>query len=262
MDTLKINKKHLEEIKGAKILLENPGLGIKISNYVGKPIELGLDKLSAKYREPIDKAVQNSLDKGLQYLTYSFNEKIRLNPITYKIAVGTTGFAGGIVGLWGLPVELPFTTMIMLRAILETAMNNGEKIEDVTTRMACLEVFALGGKSSKDDAAESSYFAVRIALAKAIREATKYVAGKGLTEKGAPVIIKLITSIAARYGIVVSEKFVAQSIPILGGLTGATINTIFMDHFQKMAEGHFTIRRLERIYNPAIVQEVYNSISI
>jgi len=30
-----------------------------------------------------------------------------------------------------------------------------------------------------------------------------------------------------------------------------------MDHFQDMARGHFTVRRLERIYSPEVVRAEY-----
>lgn len=262
MSTTKINKEDLEEIKSAKILLENPNLPIQIANKIGKPIELGLNKLPEKFREQINKVVHKSIEKALDYITYSFNEKIRINPLTYKIASAASGFGGGFFGLPGLFIELPITTMMILRAILETGKNKGENINDLQTRLSCIEVFALGGTSLKDNASESGYYTVRFVMTKAIKEVAKYITGKGLAEEGAPFLLRLITSISARYGIIVSEKVMAQSLPILGGLTGATINTIFMDHYQKMATGHFTIRRLERIYDPSLVKEAYDSINI
>jgi hypothetical protein len=32
---------------------------------------------------------------------------------------------------------------------------------------------------------------------------------------------------------------------------------IFMNHFQRVASGHFAIRRLERRYGPAVVRQLY-----
>jgi hypothetical protein len=40
--------------------------------------------------------------------------------------------------------------------------------------------------------------------------------------------------------------------PVVGAVGGAAVNLIFMNHFQRIAEGHFTIRRLERIYGRAV----------
>ncbi len=57
--------------------------------------------------------------------------------------------------------------------------------------------------------------------------------------------MRFAAQIAARFGIVVSEKVAAQAVPILGAVGGAAVNTVFMNHFQSTARAHFTIRRLE-----------------
>jgi len=42
---------------------------------------------------------------------------------------------------------------------------------------------------------------------------------------------------------------------------GALINSIFMDHFQNMARGHFIMRGLENKYGPEEVSRLYNRAS-
>jgi len=37
-------------------------------------------------------------------------------------------------------------------------------------------------------------------------------------------------------------------------------NTLFIDHFQDMARGHFIVRRLERKYGKEVVEETYNAV--
>ena len=49
--------------------------------------------------------------------------------------------------------------------------------------------------------------------------------------------------------------------PIVGALGGATVNTLFMTHFQAMAKGHFTVRSLERKYDPELVRRTYEELS-
>jgi hypothetical protein len=63
--------------------------------------------------------------------------------------------------------------------------------------------------------------------------------------------------VASRFGITVSEKVAAQAVPVLGAAGGALINTIFIDHFQDIARGHFIVRRLERKYGADLVKEEY-----
>ncbi len=52
-------------------------------------------------------------------------------------------------------------------------------------------------------------------------------------------------------------KTAAQLVPVVGGIGGALINAVFIDHFQNMARGHFTVRRLERKHGPEIVRQKY-----
>ncbi|MFY9830342.1 MAG: EcsC family protein, partial [Rhodoplanes sp.] len=64
----------------------------------------------------------------------------------------------------------------------------------------------------------------------------------------------------SRFGVVVSERFAASAVPVLGAVGGATVNFVFMNHFQRVAHGHFTIRRLERMYGPATVRRHYEAL--
>jgi hypothetical protein len=141
--------------------------------------------------------------------------------------------------------------------MVDIARGEGENIHTVETQLACLEVFALGSNSQTDNDAETGYYATRTALARTVSEAEKYIAEKGIAEEGAPAIVRLISKIAIRFSVPVSEKFAAQSIPAIGAAGGAAINLIFINHFQDMARGHFTIRRLERKYGTKVVQSEY-----
>ena len=95
------------------------------------------------------------------------------------------------------------------------------------------------------------------ALARAVSEATGHIAGKGLTQEGAPPLIRLIIKVGERFSIQVSEKAAAQAVPAIGAGGGALINTLFIDHFQDMARGHFIVRRLESKYGHDLVKETY-----
>ena len=58
----------------------------------------------------------------------------------------------------------------------------------------------------------------------------------------------------------VSEQVAAKSVPAIGAVLGAMVNTVFIDHFQQMAHGHFTVRRLERKYGSVAVKAAYQAI--
>lgn len=157
-----------------------------------------------------------------------------------------------------LPIELPVSTIIMLCSIADIARSEGERLHDPESALSCLEVFAMGGRTPSDDATESAYFVVRATLAKSVEEAARYIAERGLIGEGAPVLVRMLTQIAARYGVVVSQKLAAQAVPVLGALGGAVVNYAFIDHFQDVARGHFTVRRLERKYGKDAIQVAYD----
>ncbi len=150
------------------------------------------------------------------------------------------------------------STVIMLRSIADIARSEGEQLELIEAKFACLEVFALGGRAKADKAAETGYFAVRAALAREVSEAIKYVARQGPVRSGAPAVVRFISAIVSRFGIVVSEKAAAQAAPVLGAAGGALINAVFIDHFQDMGRGHFIIRRLERAHGKDAVKRDYD----
>jgi len=127
--------------------------------------------------------------------------------------------------------------------------------------MACLQVFTLGGSRKNDDATESGYYVVRSLFAKSLAETTEHIAQKGLSNELSPVLIQFISTLAERLGIQVSEKIAAQAVPIIGALGGVAINSIFIDHFQDMAKGHFTIRKLERKYGREQMKLLYTELN-
>jgi hypothetical protein len=60
---------------------------------------------------------------------------------------------------------------------------------------------------------------------------------------------------------VVTQKLAAQAIPLVGALGGAAVNYAFIEHFQDVARGHFTVRRLERTYGKELVRREYERLA-
>ena len=143
--------------------------------------------------------------------------------------------------------------------MLDVARSEGHPPKDLITRLSCLEVFALGGPQVADDAAESAYWSVRSALSVALSNAAVFIARNGFTTEGGPAVVKLISSIAGRFGVLVSEQVAAKAIPIIGAVAGSTVNVLFMKHFQDMARGHFIVKRLENKHGQNTVIRVYDS---
>ena len=70
-----------------------------------------------------------------------------------------------------------------------------------------------GGQAAGESAFETGYFAVRAALAKSVTDSARFVAAQGAAALPAPVVARLVSQIASRFGIVVSEKVAAQAAP-------------------------------------------------
>jgi hypothetical protein len=230
--------------------LSSPSLAIRLASAVGLPIERMVSRLPARLSEAVTSAASKAIERALETAVTSLEgwQAGGKSASIHKFACGASGAIGGFFGVPALVLELPVSTTVMLRSIADIARSEGEDIQSVDARLACMEVFALGGRTSADNSADAAYYAVRGALAAAVREASQFIASRGLGAGGAPAIARLVSQIAPRFGASVSQKVAAQAVPVIGAVGGAAINVVFIDHFQTMARAHFTVRRLERKY--------------
>ena len=249
--------------------IERPSVGARIASVVGSPIERLVGMLPARAASVISgaarKAIQGALKLSLRTLA-THDPLVRGAPPAasngwHKVASAASGAVGGAFGLAALAVELPVSTTIMMRSIADVARSEGADLADRQTQLECVMVLALGGDAKSDDAAEVGYFAVREAMTRAVSSAAAHLARHGLAKEGAPALVRLITLIAEHYSVNVTEKAAAQLVPLIGAVGGAAINTIFIDHFQSVARGHFAVRRLERKYGEAAVREKYRELA-
>lgn len=268
-------------LRRAVDVLERPGLAARLSAAAGAPLDLIGRALPAPVTEAVGRSTEAAMRTALRIALATLPDKAvkpagsaverieegaghRLGRLVgssetrHKALAAVSGALGGAFGLATVAIELPLSTTIMLRSIAEIAREEGEDLSDPEGALACVQVFALGGRNGPETAlAESGYFAVRAALAKTMAEATRYAAHRSLLDAGAPPLVRLTAQIASRFGIVVSQKVAAQAVPVIGALGGAAVNTAFMDHFQGMARAHFTVRRLERAYGKESVRAAY-----
>ncbi len=261
---MKLSKPDTAALNEAYQRLENPSLVIQLSSAAGMPVETVLKTLARRVPESVMDAVRQSSQKSLHYVmsntTRTLKDQVLVSasPRLHQAAVMATGAVGGLFGVHALVIELPITTSIMFRSIVDIARAEGEMPRDSDTLLNAMQVFAMGsGMSDKDDAAETSYYGVRLALSAAVSNAMEQLAIHGLNKASSPALLRLVSAIASRFGIVVTQKTMAQALPVVGALGGATINTMFIHHYQEMARGHFTVRRLERKYGVETIREAY-----
>jgi hypothetical protein len=252
----------LETLQWATQHLEHPSLAMRLSSIIGTPIEIAVKLLPRPLYKKANAMAHAGISKALKTAVSTLRHDVRPNPHNryYRVLAAGSGAAGGLFGIYGLPFELGVSTTIMLRSIAEIARSQGEHIHEPETQMACLEVFALGGETESDDAADTGYYGIRLALAWPVTHATHHIARHGLRAEGGPILASLVSAISSRFGVTVSQKMAAMAVPLIGAAGAATINLLFMAHFQEMARGHFVVRRLERKYGKELVQQAYEEV--
>ncbi len=244
------------ELERAVELLESPRLAIRLANYAGKPLDSMLGAvpgLSGALHRALRAAILRCLTVAIE------SQEGEVFPPSSWRPKALTGLSGGIGGLFGglaLPVELPFTMMLMLRAIADIARHHGEDLRALESRLACLQVFALGDRGA-DAGAAIGYYATRATLSRLTGDVMALLVERSALDVSAPVVRRLVAEVVGRFGIVLSERVAAGAIPVLGALGGATLNVMFMDHFERVAQGHFTVRRLERAHGRELIRELY-----
>ena len=249
------------ELRWAYRHLEHPSLAARLSDVLASPIEEGLALLPKKWRKRVERVAMASIHQAFRLAIGSMDliAPSQSNNLLHKCAVTGIGAASGFFGPLTLLAELPVTTTLILRSIADIAHAEGEDLSQPETRIACVQVFALGGRTKDDDAAELGYYGMRITLGLYFeRDIIDYVANT--QGPHIPALIEFVRAIAARFGVVISNKTAAQMVPIAGALSAGLMNLIFMNHYQDVAKGHFIIRRLERTHGIAKIKNAYQTL--
>ena len=259
-----LSPEDMHALRMAKAQLESPSFAMQIADLIGQPIEAVLHMLPGPVRSRTDKLAYVALMQSLNLAvnTLSGKEQPRSRDRMHRWMGAGTGILGGLAGFWSLAVELPVSTTIIMRSIADIAASEGHDLNNVETRLECVQVFALGGPSEADNAAESGYWVVRAGMSKAFTDAAAHAAQYGLTREAGPPVVRLISTIASRFSADLTTHFALRMIPVVSAVSAATVNVIFTRHFQEIAKGHFVIRRLEAKYGQDIVQEQYRAFNL
>jgi hypothetical protein len=243
------------ELKRAATFLGTPSFAVRVADYAGAPVNKLIDRIPF-VEAAVHRTVRPVLMKSLEVAIDSLEEEV-FPPSKWlpKAMTGLTGGLGGLLGAAALPFELPLTTTLMLRAIADIARHHGEDLRQIEPRLACLEVFVLGERRS-GATDELGYYAARTMFAKLSADLLSYLVEHSVIEASAPVVMRLISAVVARFGGALSERIAASAVPVLGAVSGSALNMIFMDHFERVAHGHFLLRRLEREHGRAEIKRL------
>jgi EcsC protein family len=255
-----------EALVAAVRRLERGSFAGRVAALAGRPVGLVSRALPKPASALVAKATSRALESALDIALFSLRggplarARFSRARVLHSALACASGGIGGAFGLTALMIELPVSTAIMLRAIAAIAQREGEDLADPRTGLACLEVFALGAAAVNTGRPEDDYFSVRDQLGTRAIEVADLAIDKTAVRESAPVVVRFLAQIAARFGLVVSEKLMAQAVAAVGALGGAAVNLAFIEHFQNLAQGHFAIRRLERRYGSDAVRAEYDRV--
>jgi len=127
----------IEELRRAKKLLEYPGLGARISNVIGMPIDKGFSLLPAGWQQKVGEATRSALLKGLEFSIVTLDTKSQRSSQDWlhRLLVSTSGALGGAFGLPALPLELPVSTCIILRSVADIAQSEQQDLSLIRIRL-------------------------------------------------------------------------------------------------------------------------------
>ncbi len=276
-----MNEYELKFVAEAAQFLDSPSLMLKLSNLLGKPIELMQRQLPEKAQAYLTKTVEKSLHTALRVAVFTIGSEAKartswgaivhqskVSGWAHTAGVAATGAVGGFFGLAALPLELPVSTTVIMRGISSAASEWGFDIKDASVQLQCIYVFTLG-TAEPGSIEKSPYLTSRLAFSKVIREAAAYVGQYSARElfaaleKGAAsVFTRFIAQVAARFEIAVTEKLLASAIPIAGAVGGAAINAAFCDYYVSAARFHFGLIHLEKLHGAAAVQKAFQASSL
>ena len=252
-------------IRAARETLENTNLVIGLTNLLGKPLQLGFDRLPENWREKLGRFTQDAMLSLMEkFILPTLGSAADGAPCnwTHKLLATASGAVGGAGGFTTVALELPVSTAIFMRSIMDIARAHRRDLHRPENVLECYTVFALAGRGKEDDTTDSIYYLVRASLAKLVNDAAAYLAAQKTAGQAAsaaaPSLVRFMTAVAGRYGVVLSNKAAAQAVPVAGALAGGLLNYYFLDYFQSTAEAHFTLRELEDRFGQPAVRAVYD----
>jgi hypothetical protein len=118
----------------------------------------------------------------------------------------------------------------------------------------------MAAMAPQTDTSDEGYLALKTAVVTSIREAgqfmsrtTSVVLDRQLLEREAPQMIRLITYVADRLGIVVTQKELGVLVPIAGAVLNSSINIAFQRVGHQTAKDYFRRLLLEDRYGEELV---------
>jgi hypothetical protein len=224
-----------EEIAAlAKRQIRANGPMMRLVNKFGGKIEGQMAHLPQGVRDQIESITSHALRRAVTVAGHG-RRAPDLGPRAAPALVALTGAVGGAGGIATALAELPFTVTVILHAILRAAEAEGFDTMLPEVRAEALRVLTAGGPLKDDDGINTSFIGARMTLT-------------------GPALHQLLARIVPGFAAVLSQKLAAQSVPVLGAVSGAALNAAFLTHYRELAHIRFGLLRLTALHGAAPVR--------
>ncbi len=197
---------------------------------LGGTVEGQMKALPPSLRSQIERVTQAALERAHGVAARGPD----LGRQGHVLTVMATGAAGGVGGLPTALAELPVTVTVILHAIRAAAVEAGYDPDDPAIRAECLQVFGAGSPLAGDDGVNTSLIAARLAVT-------------------GSAVQTVIAAVAPRLAAALGQKLLAQAVPIIGAVTGATLNAAYMRYYREIARIRFALLRLAEVHGAEAV---------
>ncbi|WP_096784960.1 EcsC family protein [Rhodobacter sp. CZR27] len=201
---------------------------IALMNRLGGSVEERLALLPRPVLRQIEMVTRRALEQSHR-LAAAGRAAPSLGRRATPALVALTGAAGGAGGLATSVGELPVTITVIMHAIRQAAEAEGFDPDDPAIRVECLRIFGAGSPLSQDDGVNTSFIGARLAMSGA-------------------AMSRIIASVAPRLAAVLGQKLMAQAVPVLGAVAGATLNAAYLSYYREIAEIRFALLRLAQTH--------------
>lgn len=209
---------------------------MRLVNRVGGTLEDQINLVPESVRAQIERMTVQALNVayGMAGRAPDLGER---GPVAAVIASGAAGGAGGLATALA---ELPVTVTLILTAIRAEARAAGLDPDAPGVREDCLRVFAAGSPLASDDGINTGFFTARLTMT-------------------GPTVQNLIKAIAPKLAAVLGQKLAAQTVPVVGAVTGAALNVAFLTYYREIARIRFALLRLSQDHGAAAVVAAFRA---
>jgi len=190
-----------------------------------------------------------------------------------SMILGAEGLLLG--GVTTLAEGVPGAQLILPSLILADVTTSMTLLSRHTCRLASTYGFSsraaenlphiLAAMAPQTDTSDEGYLTIKAAVVTSIRESSQFMSrtagvmiDRHLLEREAPQMIRLITFVADRLGVAVTEKELGLLIPMAGAILNSGINVSFQHIGHRTAQDYFRRYLLEQRYGEELVSFAIN----